>query len=84
MQWIREQNLYKRPGIAETIDWAEALCALGADDLDRETVESTLGCILKYKRDIENIQGEAVKVIMEQVNQFQSGQNDSSRSTAVS
>ena len=66
MQWIREQNLYKRPGIAETIDWAQALLALGVDDLDQKTVDSTLGCILKYKRDIEKIKGQGVHHILDQ------------------
>jgi len=67
MQWLREQDLYKRPGIAETIDWAQALYALGADDLDPKTVESTLGCILKYKSDIDKIQGQGVRDILEQL-----------------
>jgi hypothetical protein len=60
MQWIREQDLYKRPGIAETIDWAHALCTLGVDDLDQKTIDATLGCILKYQRDIEKIHGHPV------------------------
>ncbi|MFQ5660380.1 MAG: AAA family ATPase [Gammaproteobacteria bacterium] len=65
MQWIRGQDLYKRPGIAETIDWAEALLALGVDDLDTDTVETTLGCILKYKGDIEKIQEQGLTQIVE-------------------
>ena len=69
MQWIRQQDLYKRPGIAETIDWAQALCTLGVDDLDPKTVDATLGCILKYKRDIEKIQGQGVHPLLEQVQQ---------------
>ena len=58
MQWLRTQDLFKRPGIAEMIDWAEALSILGADDLDAETVEATLGCILKYQRDLQAIQAQ--------------------------
>ena len=55
MQWIRTENLYKRPGIAETIDWAEALLSLGKDELTTEAVDETIGCILKYKQDLDNI-----------------------------
>ena len=84
MQWIREQDLYKRPGVAETLDWAEALCVLGADDLGQETVDSTLGCILKYKRDIEKIRGEGVQQILEQISQVQSGRGDTGHAAANS
>jgi MoxR-like ATPase len=56
MQWIREQDLYKRPGVAETIDWAEALLVLNVADLNPASIEATLGCILKYKGDMEKIQ----------------------------
>ena len=69
MQWIREQDLYKRPGIAETIDWAEALCTLGVDDLEPDTVDATLGCILKYKRDMDNIQDQGLSPILAQIRQ---------------
>jgi predicted component of type VI protein secretion system len=41
------------PGISETLDWAEALLKLHRDVLDQETVEQTLGCILKYREDIQ-------------------------------
>ena len=51
MQWLRDQELYKHPGVAETVDWAQALLQLGVGELDRDTVVSTLGCILKYKGD---------------------------------
>ncbi|NCF19371.1 MAG: AAA domain-containing protein [Haliea sp.] len=56
MQWLREQELYKHPGVAETVDWARALLALGIAELDRETTEATLGCLLKYKGDLESLQ----------------------------
>jgi MoxR-like ATPase len=52
MQNIRRQDLMKKPGISETLDWAEALLRLHKDVLDEETVEQTLGCILKYREDI--------------------------------
>ncbi len=84
MQWMREQDLYKRPGIAETIDWAEALCTLGADDLDQETVDATLGCILKYKRDIEKIHGQGVREILDKVAEPQTGRPDQDQTVAHS
>jgi len=55
MQRLRQEDFYKRPGVAESIDWAEALLALGATGLDDTTVETTLGCILKYKGDQERL-----------------------------
>jgi MoxR-like ATPase len=69
MQWIREQDLYKRPGIAEMIDWADALLKLGVDDLDAQIIDSTLGCILKYKGDIEKIQGLDKRQVLERIRQ---------------
>jgi len=53
MQNIRREDLLKKPGISETLDWAEALLKLHRDVLDDETVELTLGCILKYREDIQ-------------------------------
>ncbi len=67
MQWIRAENLYKRPGIAETIDWAEALLSLGKHELTAEAVENTLGCILKYKQDLDNIQKLEISQLIEQL-----------------
>lgn len=52
---IRGEDLYKRPGIAETIDWAQALLVLGATGLDAEIIDATLGCILKYKGDMDRL-----------------------------
>jgi MoxR-like ATPase len=48
---LRTLNLYKPPGVAETIDWAQALAALGRTELDQQTVELTLGTVLKYRED---------------------------------
>jgi MoxR-like ATPase len=50
---FRSLNLYKPPGVAETIDWAQALGALGVSELDEKTVEATLGTVLKYREDQE-------------------------------
>jgi MoxR-like ATPase len=55
MELLRQQDFYKRPGVAETIDWARALLALGIAELDPESTAATLGCILKYKGDIDKL-----------------------------
>jgi MoxR-like ATPase len=52
MKRLREEDLLKRPGVAETLDWASALLALERQYLDEKTVEETLGCILKYREDM--------------------------------
>ena len=54
MQNIRKEDLLKKPGVSETLDWAEALLKLHRNVLDEETVDRTLGCILKYREDIQN------------------------------
>ncbi len=55
MQRLRGMNLFKPPGVAETIDWAVALRVLGADVLDSGLVERTLGVVVKYQEDIEMV-----------------------------
>jgi len=50
---LREMDLYKLPGVAETLDWARSLSALGAKDVDAALVEATLGAALKYQEDLE-------------------------------
>ena len=52
---VREMELFKRPGVAETLDWARALMALDRQVLDRETVNRTLGVLLKYQDDMEQL-----------------------------
>ena len=52
MQAIRKMDFHKKPGIAETLDWAQALIVLGKEELDQETIDQTLGCIFKYNEDI--------------------------------
>jgi MoxR-like ATPase len=66
MRRVREEDLYKRPGVAETIDWASALLALSVVDLDAQTVEATLGCILKYKGDADKLRATGVSQLLEQ------------------
>jgi MoxR-like ATPase len=53
MQTIRREDLMKKPGISETLDWAEALLKLNRGILDAQIVEQTLGCIFKYREDIQ-------------------------------
>ncbi len=69
MQRIRSEDFYKRPGIAETIDWAEALLALGAADLDSGTVDATLGCILKYKGDQDRLRATGIAKLVDETRQ---------------
>ena len=64
VQHLREKDLYKAPGIAEAIDWAEALVELNCVALDPQTIDSTIGVLLKYQDDIAKIQGsEASKIL---------------------
>lgn len=68
VQALREQDLFKVPGVAETIDWATALTELDAKSLSPQTVGDTLGALLKYQDDIGRMQGAALdKVIKEAV-----------------
>jgi MoxR-like ATPase len=55
METLRRMDLYKAPGVAETLDWAAALAVLGTERLDPEVAEDTLGVILKYQEDIERV-----------------------------
>ncbi len=64
---LREADLTKAPGIAETLDWAAALIALGARDLDRDLVNETLGVVLKYEEDIRHVRGDAVQVMLGEI-----------------
>ena len=66
MQQLRQEDFYKKPGIAETIDWGAALMALHKDELDAETVEETLGCIFKYNDDIEAFREGNLVALLEQ------------------
>ena len=66
VQKLREKNLFKSPGVAETIDWAQALVELNCVALDPQTIDSTMGVLLKYQDDISRIQGsEAAKILSE-------------------
>jgi MoxR-like ATPase len=63
-QELRSADLYKKGGVSETLDWAAALVALDRDELDRETVEETLGLLLKNQEDIESVRGERLQAML--------------------
>ena len=61
---VRRLDLYKLPGIAETLDWAAALLSLGATELSPQVVDETLGVVLKYEEDIRHVRGQRVKELL--------------------
>ena len=64
VQRLRKLDLFKNPGVAETIDWCNALVALDRVELDPRTIDDTLGALLKYQDDIERIRGaEAARIL---------------------
>jgi MoxR-like ATPase len=67
VQKIRQEDLFKSPGVAETLDWATALVELDAVALDPAMVGDTLGVLLKYQDDIQKMQGSRMKEILDQV-----------------
>ncbi len=64
IQAVRQKHLSKPPGVAETLDWAAALLSLEKRSLNEETVEQTLGCILKSNEDINRVQQEGIAAIL--------------------
>ncbi|MBQ0717357.1 MAG: MoxR family ATPase [Sulfitobacter litoralis] len=66
VQQLRTEDLFKKPGVAETIDWAKCLLALDVINLSPETIADTLGAILKYQDDIAKLQGSEAKRILDQ------------------
>ncbi|MCE8531829.1 MoxR family ATPase [Ruegeria pomeroyi] len=66
VQTLRTEDLFKKPGVAETIDWAKCLLALDVIDLSPEVIADTLGAILKYQDDIQKLQGSEAKRILDQ------------------
>ncbi|MFW8592665.1 AAA family ATPase [Cribrihabitans neustonicus] len=66
VQALRTEDLFKKPGVAETIDWANCLLALDAVSLSPEVIADTLGAVLKYQDDIARLQGSEAKRILDQ------------------
>lgn len=64
MAQARTMDFYKRPGVAETLDWAQALIALQKDELNPTAVRETLGCILKYQEDIKRIEEDGIETMV--------------------
>jgi MoxR-like ATPase len=64
---LRRVDLYKLPGVAETLDWARALVALGQDQLDEENVTASLGALLKYQEDVDRMKGGQVRQLLSKV-----------------
>ena len=62
---LRASDLFKVPGVAETLDWGQALLALGAIELDPATVEATLGVLLKYQDDLAKITGPTARALVD-------------------
>jgi MoxR-like ATPase len=67
IQALRGQDLFKSPGVAETLDWVSALNELNALALDPKTVNDTLGVLLKYQDDIARMEGSEAKRLVEQI-----------------
>ncbi len=65
VQRLRHEDLFKKPGVAETIDWAKCLLALDVINLSPELISDTLGALLKYQDDIQALQGSAAKRLLD-------------------
>jgi MoxR-like ATPase len=67
VQAVRRQDLTKSPGVAETLDWIEALRYLNAEELSGDLVDATLGIILKYQDDVDTLRGPLANTLLEQI-----------------
>lgn len=67
VQRLRDEDLFKKPGVAETIDWAKCLLALDVIQLSPEVIADTLGAVLKYQDDIQKLQGLEARKILDDV-----------------
>lgn len=67
VQRLRQEDLFKLPGVAETLDWADALTQLDTVALDGDAIDNTLGALLKYQDDIAKIRGSEAAQLLEQV-----------------
>jgi hypothetical protein len=64
VEQMRSMELYKPPGVAESIDWALSIAALGRSQLDERTIEATLGTVLKYREDADRVKQAGVAEMM--------------------
>ena len=67
VQRLRQEDLFKKPGVAETIDWAKCLLAPDVINLSPEVIGDTLGALLKYQDDIQKLQGSAAKKLLDEI-----------------
>jgi MoxR-like ATPase len=67
VQRLRQADLTKVPGVAETLDWAAALVALGARHIDAEQIEDTLGALLKYQEDVTAMKGGGARALLAEI-----------------
>ena len=67
VQKLRTEDLFKKPGVAETIDWAKCLLALDMMELSPQVIADTLGAILKYQDDIQRLEGSEAKRLLDEV-----------------
>ncbi len=65
IQELRRMELFKKPGVAETLDWTAALVALDQKELSLDVVEETVGAVLKYQDDIESLPRESLKAVLD-------------------
>ncbi len=79
IQRLRGEDLFKNPGVAETLDWAKALVALDAVALDPQTISDSLGALLKYQDDIAKLQGSEANRILDEARQDLSGRSTEAR-----
>lgn len=63
---MRQLDLYKLPGIAETLDWTRSLMALGQTELTDTAVQATLGSVVKYQEDLHRLRGERARQLFAQ------------------
>jgi MoxR-like ATPase len=77
VQELRWLELYRVPGVGETLDWAQSLHALGREAVDQETTERTLGALLKSREDIERVRGQGVVETLDKATQRQAELGDS-------
>lgn len=64
VQELRQVELYKASGVSETLDWAAALVALARETIDADTIEQTLGILLKNQEDIQAVRGERLQALL--------------------
>ena len=80
VEGLRWLDLYRVPGVGETLDWAQSLAALERTDIDAQTAERTLGALLKTQEDIERVRGDGLAAITERARAAPGGQEGRARS----